>query len=299
MMYNGYEVHLIDSPGFDDSMVSDHQVLHQIADFVNHIYSFDWNIGGIIYLYDISRAKMAAGGKLNIRMLEQFTGRDRWKHITLVTSKWGCFKGGHSDLKHERQLREKDGFWKQMLTAGYPARMARFDDTQESALAIIESHLGDRFVPEISRQMVDTNLELGRTDAGELVKISAAQAMVEYDQQAQLVQLEQIMRSKFDGLKARYEMEAAHRQMLKLQRKADLARAGRIALRLAMYAGITFVSLAAENPRFLQSALKAAIPIETALRMQKKKTNNQIEVLRDRISEYSAVGNTPRIVELL
>ena len=53
-----------------------------------------------------------------------------------------------------------------MREANCKARMARFHNTEASALGIVDWHIHKQFVPEISRQMVDEKPPLIGRDAG-------------------------------------------------------------------------------------------------------------------------------------
>ena len=74
-----YEVHLIDSPGFDDDIVGDVEVLKNIADYVNLTYKMKERLAGVLYLHDITTARMGGVGKRIIRMLEQMSGLEKFK----------------------------------------------------------------------------------------------------------------------------------------------------------------------------------------------------------------------------
>ena len=69
-----YEIHLIDSPGFDDGSYNDTEILSRIAAYVNTTYKLKQKMGGF--------------GLRNLRMLENLIGIDKWDNCTLVTSKW-------------------------------------------------------------------------------------------------------------------------------------------------------------------------------------------------------------------
>ena len=90
--HNGvlYEIHLIDSPGFEDGALIDTDVLSRIADYVNMIYKLNQRLAGVLYLHDITKTKVGWTGKRNLRMLENMIGTDAYSHCTLVTTKWGC-----------------------------------------------------------------------------------------------------------------------------------------------------------------------------------------------------------------
>ena len=54
-----YEIHLIDSPGFDDGTLNDAEVLSKIVTYVNTIYKLKHRIAGFLYLHDITRLSWA------------------------------------------------------------------------------------------------------------------------------------------------------------------------------------------------------------------------------------------------
>ena len=56
-----YEIHLIDSPGFDDGNHVDAEVLSRIATYINHTYLLKQTLAGVLYLHDITKGKMGGG----------------------------------------------------------------------------------------------------------------------------------------------------------------------------------------------------------------------------------------------
>ena len=93
-----YEIHLINTPGFDGPEKTDTEVLDGIANMVNTIYQSQEPMAGILYLHDISRAKMGAGGERSIRLLEGLLGKLNFADCTLVTTKWGTMKDEAMEL---------------------------------------------------------------------------------------------------------------------------------------------------------------------------------------------------------
>ena len=71
-----YEIHLIDSSGFDDGTHVDAEVLSRIATYVNSTYKLKQTLAGVIYLHDISVGKLRGVGQRNLRMLEKMIGID-------------------------------------------------------------------------------------------------------------------------------------------------------------------------------------------------------------------------------
>ena len=84
-----YEIHLIDSPGFDDGTVTDARVLSRIAEYVNINYKLKKRLAGVLYLRDITKDKVGESGQRNLRILENMIGQEKWDNCILVTTKWG------------------------------------------------------------------------------------------------------------------------------------------------------------------------------------------------------------------
>lgn len=173
--HNGtsYEVHLIDSPGFDDGTLGDAEVLRIIALYVNTQYRLKHRLAGVLYLHDITKTKMGSIAQRNLRMLEEMVGMNMWNNCTLVTTKWGCTNNPEDEEARENTLRVEEKYFGPMLQGVRKAKMMRFEPkSQESALAIIEPYLNNKFTPQISTQMVDPKgpkLALGKTEAGKIV----------------------------------------------------------------------------------------------------------------------------------
>ncbi|MCJ1478845.1 hypothetical protein MMC13_007529 [Lambiella insularis] len=157
-----YEIHLIDSPGFDDGNLYDADVLSRIADYTS------WRI--VPSRHDQSQVGRA--GQRNLRMMEEMLGPEKWANCTLVTTKWGCTDIRDQE-KRETTLREDKNYFGAMLQNEQQAKMMRFDPkTKGTALQIIRPYLGNKFVPHLSEQMVDPKgpkLPLGETQAGKIV----------------------------------------------------------------------------------------------------------------------------------
>ena len=177
-----YEVHLIDTPGFDDDYGADAEILSNIADYVNTIYLLKDRLAGVLYLHDITKARMGGVGLRNIRMLEDMIGREQFDKCTIVTTKWGCTSNPRDEEQRERTLRTDQEFFGSMLTGESlqsTADFRRFDPKSPSdpgskikALELIKPFMNRKFTTNISKQMVapmGPKLSLGETGAGKVV----------------------------------------------------------------------------------------------------------------------------------
>ncbi|KAL8720541.1 MAG: hypothetical protein Q9225_002611 [Loekoesia sp. 1 TL-2023] len=230
-----YQVHLIDSPGFDDGSAADVVVLKGIANFVNTHYALGKTLAGVLYLHDITKAKMGGVGQRNLRMLEQMVGDDKWDNCTLVTTKWGCTTDTADEEAREQKLKEKDQFFGAMLNSKSKrqASMMRFDPKSKGrALEIIKPHLKRKFDPLISRQM--------------LKRIEG--------EKRELEESRQLLARRFDVMQ--FEKFKAKRD--KLLREQRLHRAGRWTMRTAIVGGAIAATVVTFGPGASAFALEPA-----------------------------------------
>lgn len=219
-----YEIHLIDSPGFDDGSHDDTKILYRIATYVNTTYKLKQTLAGVIYLHDITKQKMGGVGLRNLRMLENLIGIDKWDNCTLVTTKWGCTKNPEGEAERERTLKNEKKYFGAMLKDAHKATMMRFDPKSKGrALEIIKPHLKKRFAPQISVQMVDGDVALRQTDAGKIVADNVEELLKANGQIEELEASQKILRQKFDEKL----FDDFKRRRNKLIRKQGLQRAGR------------------------------------------------------------------------
>jgi hypothetical protein len=289
LYHHGFEVHLIDSPGFDDDSMTDHEVLGRISNWINTVYSQGWNIGGILYLYDVTRVRIGASGEQNVRILEELTGRDRWEHISLITTKWNLTRSPENELLCEQQLKSKEGAWRAMLGADRPAKVCRFINTRESALDIIQWHLDQSFEPAVSYEMADRNgprLSLGDTNAGQVVLNNITPMLRRRGNSQQLRELDQIMGHRFDDNQVRFAIKGMLDSLAKARREHRLQQMGRWAIRLSMVSGSIFVGLITQNPAVLGGAITVGTRMEGRFQLQRAMKREEIAAIERAISDF-------------
>lgn len=287
LYHHGTEVHLIDPPGFDDAVFADHEVLDKIGTWINTVYNQNWKIGGILYLYDITRARLSTGGQQNIRVLEELTGKDRWQHISLVTTKWHWSGSHENELRCERDLETQAVAWKVLRDSDRPARMCQFYNTRESALEIIQWHLDQSFEPALTYQMADPHgprLSLGDTAAGQVILNSYTPKLFRQDNPTDLQKLDEILGRRFDGQQVRFAVEGFLAKLVKAQREQRLQQVGRWAIRLSMVGGNVLVTLLTENPAALQASLGGENRVEVKLQRQQKMGKEEIAAIEDAVA---------------
>ncbi|KAI0080954.1 hypothetical protein K474DRAFT_1572730, partial [Panus rudis PR-1116 ss-1] len=161
---DGKIVTLIDTPGFDDTVKTEAEILRYIADFLATTYESGRKLNGVIFLHRISDYRMGGVARKNFRLFKKLCGDDSLKHVVIVTNMWGDVKPDVGE-RREKELAQNDLFFKPALDKG--AILVRHDNTIDSAHRIIREIMG--FPPEplsIQREIVDQNKTIAETSAG-------------------------------------------------------------------------------------------------------------------------------------
>jgi len=130
---DGYQVVLVDTPGFDSTNRSDEVVLAQIADFLTRNYHGGVHLASIIYLHKISDNRMTWSALKNLPVFGSLCGQVAAPPVILATTMWSHVPEGVGG-KREEQLRVD--VWKDMGFHG--CKIHRFEETYESAWRIID-----------------------------------------------------------------------------------------------------------------------------------------------------------------
>lgn len=172
--YKDRRVIIVDTPGFDDTNLSDAEVLKIIAHFLSTTYRQEIQLAGVIYLHKITDNRLGGSGAKNLRMFKKLCGENFYSSVVLATTMWGNMVGSEMlamGEERERQLIDNSDWWGLLTQRG--SKVFRHDDSdpRESALAIV-GHLldtGHNAVLDIQRQLVDEHRTLQETAAGEEV----------------------------------------------------------------------------------------------------------------------------------
>lgn len=283
-----YEIHLIDTPGFDDGNVDDTEVLSRIAEYVNTLYKLNNRLAGVLYLHDITKAKVGGAGKQVIRMLEEMVGKEEYINCKLATTKWGCTIDSQSEEDREKKLSEDGKYFAGMLgkESAQQSVMERFDPkTKERALEIILPFLKAKSTLQISREMVDPNgpkLALGNTKAGKLIanqmeKLSQAEKNLEKVQHAK-----EILSQKYnDDL-----LEVFRQEKEALRKKVKLQRCARWIMRFTIVGGAIAITVLTAGPG--ASAFVLVPAFEKVVNVRRKAEQKKAEQIEKKVKALIA-----------
>lgn len=170
------KVHLIDTPGFDDTNRTDFRVLEEIASFLSSSYKEEMEINGIIYLHRISDIRMQGSSMTSIRMFRKLVGTDFYPHVVLATTMWELVDHD-AGVKRETELISDSRFWGYMKERG--CKFRRLMNTKTSAMDIIGIIVGqqsgdslsqDNKVLAVQSELVDQRKDLIDTNVGREVQ---------------------------------------------------------------------------------------------------------------------------------
>ncbi|KAL2880203.1 hypothetical protein SGCOL_004590 [Colletotrichum sp. CLE4] len=217
-------VYLIDTPGFDDTDISDTEVLRAIAHWLNESYKKKVLLRGILYFHRITDVRMTGSAKKNILMFKKLCGNNALQNVALVTSMWDQVlkeDGG----RREKQLIETPQYWGYMVSKG--SITLRHDNTVASALAIVR-HLadgeGDPVKLDVQDEMIDRQKLLDQTEAWQELEAARIEEHKKWEtkQRENEKQLEKQLREEMrQALRAKDEQSLKELREMKEELKED------------------------------------------------------------------------------
>lgn len=161
------QVILIDTPGFDDTTLTDTDVLKLIAAYLVTTYAciqssspladrFRSNkqgarLAGVIYMQRISDLRVGGSARRDFRMFQELCGEEAYPNVIIVTNMWGTVTAEDGNAR-EQELATKDIFFKPILDK--QAKILRHDNTKQSAHQIIQNFVDkEPVVLQIQREL--------------------------------------------------------------------------------------------------------------------------------------------------
>jgi DNA repair exonuclease SbcCD ATPase subunit len=114
----GRRITLVDTPGFDDSNVSDREILMKLLGWLKETQEEGQKLSGILYLHRIDAPRMQGSALRNFGTFKQLCGEGFYKNIMLGTTCWDLVDAKTVGEEREAQLKEKGGFWYALLQRG-------------------------------------------------------------------------------------------------------------------------------------------------------------------------------------
>ncbi|KAL6831285.1 ankyrin repeat-containing domain protein [Trichoderma sp. SZMC 28015] len=286
-------VHLIDTPGFDDTSRSDVEVLQNIAVWLTDSLKLeDIKLSGIIYLHRIIDVRMAGSALRNLSMFKKLCGEGAYSSVVLATSMWSQVDEA-TGAQREQELIETKKFWGHMYEKG--SRIFRLDQTRESCLEIIKYiiSLGSTTLLELQDEIVNHHRQIEDTEAGvqlnqdiirerqkhqaELLalKEQMQEEMAEHD-----AELQRALKEEYDELKENIRRSDEEQAKLKQDLKDVHERKERELLELKK-------QMWAERQRYDENRKRQAKEYDDKIRRSEERSRKQLEILERKNSEQN------------
>jgi len=207
---DGRRVLLIDTPGFDDTVKSDTEILKNIASFLATTYKNGSRLAGLIYMHRISDKRFSGIAGRNFKIFRELCGETSLKNVVLATNMWSEVPQDVGEAR-ERELASK--FLKPALDKG--AQMVRNHDTEQSAHDVIRRIMNNHpVVLQIQRELVDEHKDIANTAALDAVNAELAEAARRHEAELRRAEEERVrvLREKEEEARRRMEEERRRRE---------------------------------------------------------------------------------------
>ncbi|CAI6099599.1 unnamed protein product [Clonostachys chloroleuca] len=151
---NKYEVHLINTPGFNNDELEDSDILYKITNYLKT----GIRLSGILYLHPITDSRMGGPSKRNLDLLRNLVGPENMGNIKLITT-------NITDEESKGYLHNLlSDFWREILANR--AQIDRYNGTGEDGKRIIRSILRTAPVTLLLQAELNKGIHLVQTSAG-------------------------------------------------------------------------------------------------------------------------------------
>ncbi|KAF3908957.1 hypothetical protein ABW20_dc0101165 [Dactylellina cionopaga] len=161
---NNNPFYILDTPGFDDTYLSDFEILESLAKELSGMYRENKKLNGVVYLHEIGKTRVGGSSHKSLRTFQKLIGDTSLKNVVLATTHWG--KVTQKLVDREEDL--KNSFWRGMSARG--SRIVRHHATKTSALSIVESIIPkEPVLVKLVEELVLEGLRFEETGAGKIV----------------------------------------------------------------------------------------------------------------------------------
>jgi hypothetical protein len=162
-------VHLIDTPGFDDSGRSDGETLQELAYWLAAAYEREIRLSGIVYLHRITDIRLQGSAWRALRALKSICGDNNLHDVVIATTMWDKIAPDHvaGAFARHGELRKKIN--KEMGCHG--GSIVALPSIKNDAIAIVEQIVrkGSRMTLAFQKQLVDEHKPIRETEAGKIL----------------------------------------------------------------------------------------------------------------------------------
>ncbi|KAJ1305020.1 hypothetical protein OPQ81_000063 [Rhizoctonia solani] len=166
---DGRSVTLFDTPGFDDTHLSDTEILKRISGFLAASYQAGCKVTGIIYMHRITDNRVGGISRRTFNVFRKLCGKDSLSNVLLVTNMWSD-PPTPEQVSRETELGTHPDFFQPAIEQG-ATMVRRAHKDRRSAHNIIRILLQkDPVAMKVQQELVDEGKPLSDTGAGREVE---------------------------------------------------------------------------------------------------------------------------------
>lgn len=187
--HNGETVHLVDTPGFNDSARSELDVFKEIVFWLTSAHSSGIHLNGIVYLHSIADPRWAGSCAKSTALLQALCGPENYASVVIATTHWSSVSNETGNARHE-ELSKSDNMFAPLSAAG--AVICYHSANRSSAIRIV-NHLMRRpkCTLAVQREMDGANKKLSDTHAGrQIIALWGEELSANEERIAQQIQLQ-------------------------------------------------------------------------------------------------------------
>ncbi|KIM49723.1 hypothetical protein M413DRAFT_21883 [Hebeloma cylindrosporum] len=128
---------LVDTPGYDDTEKSDEEILKLIGDWLKKTYIEGILLSAIVYVHNITEARMSATPHRTLLMFGELTGCKGPLSVVIATTKWDTLADTEIPAATDREQSLQKDFWNVLIHHG--AIVQRFHKESDSAWKIVDN----------------------------------------------------------------------------------------------------------------------------------------------------------------
>jgi hypothetical protein len=144
---------LIDTPGFNDTWMTDRDILNELASWLSSSYKSGLRLRGAIYLHRIQDVRMEGSALRSLRVFKRLCGDEFMKNVVLGTTFWDLVSEEVGKAR-EDELCGSDGFFKSMTDMG--CDVVRISNDRDKNLELLDKFKGkSSSVMSIQQELFD------------------------------------------------------------------------------------------------------------------------------------------------
>lgn len=176
---------LIDTPGFNDTWLTDRDILDELASWLSSSYKSGLHLNGAIYLHRIQDTRMEGSALRSLRVFKRLCGDEFMKNVVLGTTFWDLVSEKVGKAR-EDELCSTGGFFKDMMDM--ECDVVRISNERNDNLVLLE-----KFTEKTSRIM---SIQQELSDGKSVEESAAAKEIGE-----ELAELQRMNKEKLDDVK--------------------------------------------------------------------------------------------------